>query len=776
MLFFKPNIPKMLERKDVPGLIGALDHKDWDIRHSAYEALITLGAAAVGPLQAAVADKRKSASFRRDAMFALADIGDAQSMEMLIAALQDHDRDLRQMAAEALGRWGDPRAVGALITALGDYEKVRRPGDFSFSWQINPGDYYSDPYLRVRESIFEALVKIGAPAEGQLMAALQSKSQWVRYFAAKALQEIGSSKAVQPLLEALPHEDDLGAIRESMRAALKRLAGLESLELLLHQLRNAEDIAVRVFVQKYGEGKVDPATIYYRLYSIRRDVIRALDALGWVPQNDELGVSYWCGKKQWDRCVDIGAPAVQPLCSVLWSADPKVRQQAAEALGKIGDARAVEPLVASLQDSEKEVRGAAALALGKIGDPIAVDPLVASLQDSETLVRELAAYALGHIGDPRAIDPLVALMKGEGPGPEPIAAVRALQEIGDKRAAAAVIDCIFENQRVGERTFAGNARARSLFGDYAELIAKAAWGISTQESSHYEPLIGGYTREYVITDLLDAVKSLSEIDTPISSNLLHKVMERPDPKLPHLSPRSRSQMTTVVMWEAEEAAKRALEERGNPPYDPSVYLDEAAWTLSETVGRPGDQHVATATDLAAKEPDKHPSASEDEPAEEPLQECPHRTALDEWVEKLRPAYTMQSEQDLTTALVEMGIDAEEAAIIADAFWQVGYEGCVLVEAGEEGSGYSLRCIDCSSVMDKYSEDEFVAEVERLGQALKLADDPDEKARLCRQRAELTGGLIAIQVNYASDEELQAKKDCLPVHIEVAREILIRNIG
>ena len=65
--------------------------------------------------------------------------------------------------------------------------------------------------------------------------------------------------------------------------------------------------------------------------------------------------------------------------------DYKVRRDAAEALGQIGDARAVEGLTVKLKDREEiwEVRVAAAEALGAIGDPTAVDSLIAVLTDKK---------------------------------------------------------------------------------------------------------------------------------------------------------------------------------------------------------------------------------------------------------------------------------------------------------------------------------------------------------------------------------------------------------
>jgi HEAT repeat protein len=52
-----------------------------------------------------------------------------------------------------------------------------------------------------------------------------------------------------------------------------------------------------------------------------------------------------------------------------------LRWQAADKLGKIGDARAVEPLVNTLMDENWLVRLHAVKALGRIGSPIVIEPL-----------------------------------------------------------------------------------------------------------------------------------------------------------------------------------------------------------------------------------------------------------------------------------------------------------------------------------------------------------------------------------------------------------------
>ena len=92
---------------------------------------------------------------------------------------------------------------------------------------------------------------------------------------------------------------------------------------------------------------------------------------------------------------EIGDPdAVEPLIGVLRDDNPSVRMSAAEALGQIGDVRAVEPLIAAMKEASWSVRRAAAEALGRIGDPDATDALTAALEDHDSNVRRAATESL----------------------------------------------------------------------------------------------------------------------------------------------------------------------------------------------------------------------------------------------------------------------------------------------------------------------------------------------------------------------------------------------
>jgi len=128
--------------------------------------------------------------------------------------------------------------------------------------------------------------------------------------------------------------------------------------------------------------------------------------------------------------------AVEPLITRLETGSTAdLRQGAAEALGKLGDARAVEPLIAALNDTATPVRQSAAEALVRLGAPQAVDPLTIALKDetaSDGLfsVPVLAAEVLGRLGDGRAVAPLIAALNDERTYLSG-AASRALVALGD---------------------------------------------------------------------------------------------------------------------------------------------------------------------------------------------------------------------------------------------------------------------------------------------------------------------------------------------------------
>jgi HEAT repeat protein len=236
--------------------------------------------------------------------------------------------------------------------------------------------------------------------------------------------------------------------------------GIAAIEPLIVDLAHMHEVfrraAASALVQ-IGAPAVEPlvAALKDRNENARSAAAGALDRLAWSPGRGEVEATYCVAKREWDKCVEIGAVAVEPLISALGGkviGDSMVRWRVAESLGRIGDARAVEPLVGALRDQDLGVRRAAASALGQIGTA-AVEPLIAVLGDR--IVGMYAASALGPIGDARAVEPLIGALKDPTfSGRE--AAEEALGKIGDSRAVEPLIAAL-EDPRSTVREAAGKA-------------------------------------------------------------------------------------------------------------------------------------------------------------------------------------------------------------------------------------------------------------------------------------------------------------------------------
>ncbi len=88
----------------------------------------------------------------------------------------------------------------------------------------------------------------------------------------------------------------------------------------------------------------------------------------------------------------------------------RLRWQAADKLGKIGDSRAVNPLINTLRDENWLVRLHAVKALGRIGSPNAIEPIISIMNDECIYVRRAIMRVLGKepfVKDPRVTEILL---------------------------------------------------------------------------------------------------------------------------------------------------------------------------------------------------------------------------------------------------------------------------------------------------------------------------------------------------------------------------------
>lgn len=337
----------------------------------------------------------------------------ADDVQEHMAALMDDDWGIREEAAVALGELGDPRAVPPLVAALKDPDRAVRAAAIRALEAIGTpsvptlGQCLRDPDLSVQEAAAAVLSTIGDERIVEhLISALESPDWIVRMYAAKGLGRIGDVRAIEPLCGLL--QDQVKAVREDGASALGAL-GDSAVQVLVNMLTNNEWLTRLRAVEALGRAK-SPLAVEPLLklladdsdVAVRQDAARALGEIG-------------------------DSRAFEALLRAV--GDIRLRPAAVEALGKIGDRRAVGPLrsivdEAARSQGEWEAHGcrneryeqelpaveAAVKALGRIGDHAAIPTLVTALKS--TTVRVEAGDALAGFGQP-AVSALLAVLKTE---------------------------------------------------------------------------------------------------------------------------------------------------------------------------------------------------------------------------------------------------------------------------------------------------------------------------------------------------------------------------
>jgi len=278
----------METNKDVDGLIRGLTHKD--ARH------------------------------RIDAARSLGRIGSAQSMAPLAHAMNNDKWDVAVEAACALGKMGDITGIETLI-------------------RLHAHNYY----VAKGSGIFErAFGELGVAALEPLVRSLEDRDPATRKVSADSLRWLQDHRAIEPLAQALSHENNrwVGA---HIGAALARLEDPRGIAFLVRDLEHASGNS---------------------------------------------------GDDTYEALVEMGKPAAEPLVGVL--NDFRRRDLAARILIKIG-VESTEAVTNALAHQDAEVRALAAKILGLIGDPKTKGSLVLALNDRSDDVRLWASISLGFL-------------------------------------------------------------------------------------------------------------------------------------------------------------------------------------------------------------------------------------------------------------------------------------------------------------------------------------------------------------------------------------------
>lgn len=397
-------VKELSAKRDVKGLSKALEHKEFtSVRQAAAVALGEIGdPQTVQPLVTVLKDAERSV--RIAAAEALGKIKEASAVQPLSLALSDKEGEVREAAAQALGQIGDGRAIVPICAALAN-GYVRLAGVEALDklgWQ--PDKSEAGAVYWIIKDQWAKCVEIGSPAVKPLTVALANR--YHKETVARTLGQIGDARAVQPLITVLT--DSSESNRQAAVRALTQI-GTPAVESLIAALTDisgdVRHAAAQILAQIRDKQAVEPliAALTDKEERVRWAVAEALDNLGWQPDRSETGAAYWIAKQEWNRCVEVGVPAIKLLITTLTDTNENVRKKAALTLGSIGDKQAVEALIAALKDMDESVGSAAAKALGQIGDARAKEPLTkAYMQGSPA-----AAEGLVRLGDADIVPKLI---------------------------------------------------------------------------------------------------------------------------------------------------------------------------------------------------------------------------------------------------------------------------------------------------------------------------------------------------------------------------------
>jgi len=203
------------------------------------------------------------------------------------------------------------------------------------------------------------------------------------------------------------------------------------------------------------------------------------------------------------------------LVELLGDRTAEVRNAAARALGKSGDAAAVDPLLAAVAARHGLPPGVAGMALldlgtaalpslraaldaglpvaqalaaellGLHGDPVAAPALIALVGEDrrDPDARRAAAQALGRIGSPLATATLAAVLLGSAHAPLQCAAAEALGRIGDADGLRALTTGLRSAAMVDVRGACADALALVGEAGHRQLVAHAQLRSATGEAA-----------------------------------------------------------------------------------------------------------------------------------------------------------------------------------------------------------------------------------------------------------------------------------------------------
>lgn len=347
----------------------------------------------------------------------------------LLELLKYETPNIREKAAESLGKIGNETAIHALLETLDD-----------------------EPDFTVRWATVTGLGKIGSKAGIYgLEKTLEDKAYFVRLAAIDALVSIGGEEVISTLLKAIKQRD--WDVRLKAAYELEKLGHEAGVALLSNAINESNFSICSKAISALALLKSDRAflallrAVKHQNHSIH---IQAIEALGRTRNDKAINILLEVFKNNYretqEKVIEalgqIGSKsAIREILKISQYNNSLIRIKAIEILVELGNASVIPVLLSALKDEDFTVRGSAALALGKIGNETAVPDLLNALAETDGYVCENAAISLGLIGGEAAIPDLQQTLQHPNFSIR-VSAARALGLIGNTKAIPALIKAL----------------------------------------------------------------------------------------------------------------------------------------------------------------------------------------------------------------------------------------------------------------------------------------------------------------------------------------------
>jgi HEAT repeat protein len=342
--------------------------------------------------------RSKNYKERRDAVNTLAKYRDPRARAFLIRALKDPTVTVRRRVVAALTKYRDPALIPHILVLL------------------------KDKTCRSHRLINKTILEFGLDAETYLLDALNDTNRQVRCAVAPLLAEIGSKRAVEPLLALIDpqsHDDSVFLIY-----ALGKLRDSRALDPLLALLQNDKANAevrrsAALALTSFADSRITDA--YFALLKSELPLLRAVAfrCLANRKLSAEIGIPLlFSGIDDPDPQVIFQAfrglerfaddPDVVERMLNLFSQSVEGRWRPIDVLGYSHDPRAVNVLIELLKDSDAQMRLHVLDALTQLRETRSMEPIIAMLRDPNAEIQRRAEAALRHLNDPRGLAALEA--------------------------------------------------------------------------------------------------------------------------------------------------------------------------------------------------------------------------------------------------------------------------------------------------------------------------------------------------------------------------------